>query len=276
MAGLIGLSVLIAEESEPEIPSINDFLPDPLLFQDTPFAINRIILIRIIATVVLLLILGCSALRAKLIPGRWQGFIESAIDFVRYQVVYNIMGEARGKRYVPMIVTIFFTISIFNMCGVIPGANIAATATIMMPMVFALWVLVQYWIAAAREQGLKSFIRAEVFPKGVPWPIYIILSPIQIFELLIVKPASLTIRLFANMIAGHLLVATFMSFTHYWIVQSGDLLVGLPVGFLWFLGAFALTCFEAFVAVLQAYVFSILATVYINQSYPEEEHVELS
>ncbi|KFJ08270.1 F0F1 ATP synthase subunit A [Bifidobacterium tsurumiense] len=270
MVGALSTSVLLAADSGPELPSVEDFLPPEILFQGTPFAINRIILVRIVATLLMIAVLGITAKRAKIVPGRWQGFIEYVIEFVRDKIVYEVMGEVRGKRHLAMICTLFFTIFVFNLCGIIPGANIAATATVVMPLIFAIWTLVQYWIVAAREQGLKSFIRHEVFTPGVPWPVYILLSPIQLLELLVIRPASLTIRLFANMISGHLLVATCLVFTQYWLVDFSNKLTGVPVGALWFFGAIFLTCFEALVAFLQAYVFAVLAAVYINLSYPEE------
>ena len=262
MVDAVGTGALLAADSGPELPTVNDFLPPEILFQGTPFAINRIILIRIVATVVLLVVLGITAKRAKLIPGRWQGVVEMGIDFVRDSVVYQVMGELRGKRYVPMISTLFFTIFVFNLCGIIPG--------MVMPLVFAVWVLIQYWITAAREKGLWGYIRDECFPKGVPWPVYILLAPIQLCELVLIRPASLTIRLFANMVSGHLMVATCLAFAQFWMVDAVNKLQGIPVGALWFAGGFAMTCFEAFVAFLQAYVFAILSTVYISMSYPEE------
>ena len=145
----------------PEMPSINDFLPDPFVFQGTPFAINRIILVRILATVIMLLVLGITASRAKLIPGRWQGAVEWLIEFVRDNIVYQVMGELRGKRYVPMITTVFCTLLVFNLCGIIPGFNIAASASITLPLVFAMWCFCQYWIAGIREKGLGHFLRDE-------------------------------------------------------------------------------------------------------------------
>ena len=109
MVDAVGTGALLAADSGPELPTVNDFLPPEILFQGTPFAINRIILIRIVATVVLLVVLGITAKRAKLIPGRWQGVVEMGIDFVRDSVVYQVMGELRGKRYVPMISTLFLS-----------------------------------------------------------------------------------------------------------------------------------------------------------------------
>ena len=208
MVGSLSAGLLLADEAGAHLPSVDDFLPPEILFQGTPFAINRIILIRIVATIVLLVVLGVTAKRAKLIPGRWQGVVEYGLDFVRDKVVYDVMGEARGKRYVPMITTLFFTIFIFNLCGIIPGMNMAANATVVMPLVFAVWTLIQYWIAAIRSQGLGHYLRHELFTPGVPWPVYFLLAPINLLELLIIRPASLTIRLFANMVSGHLMVAT--------------------------------------------------------------------
>ena len=269
MIGALGKGMLTIADG-PEMPSVDDFLPDPFVFQGTPFAINRIILVRILATVIMLLVLGITASRAKLIPSRWQGAVEWLIEFVRDNIVYQVMGELRGKRYVPMISTLFFTIFVFNLCGIIPGMNMAATATVVMPLVFAVWVLIQYWITAAREKGLWGYIRDECFPKGVPWPVYILLAPIQLCELVLIRPASLTIRLFANMISGHLLVASCLAFAQYWVIDATNKLAGIPVGALWFVFGLVLTLFEAFVAFLQAYVFAILSTVYISMSYPEE------
>ena len=131
MVGSLSAGLLLADEAGAHLPSVDDFLPPEILFQGTPFAINRIILIRIVATIVLLVVLGVTAKRAKLIPGRWQGVVEYGLDFVRDKVVYDVMGEARGKRYVPMITTLFFTIFIFNLCGIIPGMNMAAVDSTM-------------------------------------------------------------------------------------------------------------------------------------------------
>ena len=268
MIAAIGNGLLVSAGSGPQVPTINDFLPPQIVFAGTPFALNRIILVRIVATLVILIGLGLTAQRAKLIPGRWQGVVEWMLEFVRDTIVYEVMGEVRGRRYVPMITTLFLSIFVFNICGVIPGLNIAATATITMPLLFAMWTFCQYWIAAAREKGLGRFLRDELFPPGVPWPVYILLAPIQLFELLVIRPFSLTIRLFANMIAGHLLVAVCLVFGQFYLIEATNKLM-MPLGGMWILGGFAFTAFEIIVAALQAFIFAILSAVYINQSYPE-------
>lgn len=256
--------------NKPELPNISEFLSPEILFQGTPFAMNRIILVRLLMAVVVMIIFGIGAMRAKVVPGRFQSVLEILMDFVRYNIVYEMIGEGRGKRYVPMMSTLFLTIFFFNLCSVIPGLNMAATATIACPLVFALWVVCQYLIAGIREKGFLRFFREALFPAGVPWPIYFILSPLQLIELIIVRPLSLTIRLFANMIAGHLLVATCLVFTNFFVVDSSNKLLALG-GALWLLGGILFTLFEIMVAGLQAFIFTVLASVYISESYPEEE-----
>jgi ATP synthase F0, A subunit len=256
--------------NKPELPNISEFLPPEILFQGTPFAMNRIILVRLLMAVVVMIIFGIGAARAKVVPGRFQSVLEILMDFVRFNIVYEMIGEERGKRYVPMMSTLFLTIFFFNLCSVIPGLNMAATATIACPLVFALWVVCQYLIAGIREKGFLRFFREALFPAGVPWPIYFILSPLQLIELIIVRPLSLTIRLFANMIAGHLLVATCLVFTNFFVVDSSNKLLALG-GALWLLGGILFTLFEIMVAGLQAFIFTVLASVYISESYPEEE-----
>ncbi len=269
LAGTVNSAVLLASEN-PELPKIDEFLPPEILFQGTPFAMNRIILVRVLMAVIVMIVFGIGADRAKVVPGRFQSVLEILMDFVRYNIVYEMIGEERGKRYVPMMSTLFITIFFFNLCSVIPGLNMAATATIAGPLIFALWVVCQYLIAGIREKGFLRFFREALFPAGVPWPIYFILSPLQLIELIIVRPLSLTIRLFANMIAGHLLVATCLVFTNFFVVDSSNKLLAFG-GALWLLGGILFTLFEIMVAGLQAFIFTVLASVYISESYPEEE-----
>ena len=260
--------LLLAAASGPEMPGIDEFLPPEILFQGTPFAINRIILVRLVMVVVMLVVLGVTAARAKLVPGRWQGFVEWGLEYVRDKIVYEVMGEVRGKRYVPMITTIFFTIFLFNLCGIIPGMNIAATATIMMPLAFALWTFVQYWRTACREQGFLGYLRHECIPEGVPPVMLILVIPMQLLDVVIIRPVSLTVRLFANMMAGHLIVALCFSATQFFLIEAHSAMSAF--GAVTLLGGIVMTLFEGFVAYLQAFIFATLSTVYINLSYPEE------
>jgi len=123
-------------------------------------------------------------------------------------------------------------------------------------------------VAGIKAHGAIGFVRASLFPSGVPWPIYIILAPIELISTFILRPATLTVRLMANMLAGHLLLVMFFSMTSFLFVETSGLMKGL--GVLTFGAAFAFTLFEIFVAVLQAYIFTLLTAVYI--SLAQEAH----
>ena len=258
----------VALAAEFHVPQIDEFLPPEIIFAGTPFAMNRIVMLRVIATVVILLVFGITASRAKLIPGRWQGAVEWLLEFVQNSIVYEVMGELRGKRYVPMITTLFLTIMVFNLCGIIPFMNMSANATFVMPLLSALWAFVPYWRAAVREKGLGAYLKEELLPQGVPLPVYIILAPMQLIDIVIIRPASLAIRLFANMVAGHLIVALCFAATQFFLIEAHNWMA--VYGVLTFAGGFVMTLFEAFVACLQAFIFATLSCVYINLSYPEE------
>lgn len=250
-------------------PSIHDFFPPAVLWEGTPFEFNRIILVRLIAMVALLALFVIGARRAKLVPGRLQNVLEMGLDFVRNSIVYETLGQKLGKKYVGIITTIFFAIFFFNITGVVPFLNIAGTSVIGMPLIFAAWVFVLYLGAAIKKLGLGTFLKTSLFPAGVPKAMYILLTPIEFLQVFFLRPATLTIRLLANMLAGHLLLALCYSATSYLFFHAAS---GLkPLGVLTFAGGFMFFGLEVFVAALQAYVFAILTAVYL-QMVLEPEH----
>ena len=250
-------------------PSINEFDPAPLFFDGTVFEFTRITLVRIIAAAVLILLFWLGTRRAKIVPGRGQAMIEFVVDFVRVQIVEQIMGEKRAKKYVAFLTTIFVTIALFNATGVIPFLNIAGTSLIGLPIIMALWVYILYLTEGVRKHGLGGYLKANLFPPGVPVGIYVLLTPIEFLQVFILRPATLALRLAANMIAGHLLLVLCFSATQYFLFEASGWLKSM--GAVSFAAGLAFTLFEIFVALLQAYVFTILSAVYINLSL-EDEH----
>lgn len=251
-------------------PSISDFFPPAILFEGTAFQIDRIWIIRVVATLVLLSVFVIAARRAKVVPGRFQTAVEYLLSFVRVQIGEEILGKDNAKRFVPMLTTIFFTILAFNLTGVIPGLNLAATSRIGVPLLLALWVFVTYWAVGIRQHGLGGYLKSNLFPPGVPWPIYLILTPIELLQILIIRPGSLMVRLVANMVAGHIMLVLCFAATQFFVVDSAG--TGLMAfGALTIPAGIFVTLFEVLVAFLQAYIFALLAAVYISMSL-EEEH----
>ena len=250
-------------------PSINEFFPAPILFEGTIFQFDRVTMIRVLMAIVMVVLFGIVASRAKVVPGRAQAAVELVLDFVRVQIVEEVMGKENARRFVPFLTTLFIAIIFFNISGVLPFLNIAATSLIGLPLVMALWVYFLYLGVGVRTHGLGKYLRNSLFPPGVPWPIYILLTPIEFLQVFVLRPATLALRLTANMMAGHLLLVLCFAGTHFFFLEAqgwqyltgaGTLLAGLMF-----------TLFEIFVALLQAYVFVMLSTVYLNMAL-EEEH----
>lgn len=250
-------------------PSTDDFFPPAIWFDGTIFEINRLQLIRFVATAVVVTVFFIAAKRAKLVPGRFQNIIEMILDFARVQIAEEILGKEAARPYVRMISTIFVGLLAFNITGVVPGLNLAGTSTAGIALLLALWVMLDYWGAGIRKFGFVGYLRNTLFPPGVPWPIYFILAPIEFLQIVIIRPASLMIRLTANMVAGHIMLVLCFSATSFLLFESDAALKGF--GVLTFAGGFVITLFEIFVAALQAYIFALLAAVYINTSM-EAEH----
>jgi len=116
------------------------------------------------------------------------------------------------------------------------------------------------------KQGFFHYFKGIMFPPGVPWPIYILVTPIELVSTIIVRPLSLAVRLFANMLAGHLVLVTFAVISAALWVKGINLVI-LPFSFVLLI---ALTGFEVLVSFLQAFIFTILAAVYIGGAmHPE-------
>ena len=173
-----------------------------------------------------------------------------------------------GKKFMPFLTTMFFFILFSNITEVIPFLQFPANSRMAIPVTLALVVWVIYNFVGVRSQGFFGYIKNSLFPPGVPKALYIIVTPIELVSTFVVRPFSLAIRLWANMVAGHLLLVTFaiLSATMW---ASGGLGYGGAL-FLSFPMLILMTGFEILVSVLQAFIFTILTAVYIGGSmHPE-------
>lgn len=256
-----------AEGGEFHPPSITEFFPTAIFFGGSIFEFNRIMLVRVVAAVVLIVLFVVAARRAKLVPGRSQNVAEMALDFVRVNIADEILGH-NSRKYVAMLTTIFFAILAFNITGIIPFLNIAGTSLFGLPILLALWVYVVYLASGIKKFGLGGYLKTSLFPPGVPWFLYFLITPIEILQVFVFRPATLALRLTANMIAGHLLLVLCFGATHFFFFEAAGALKAMGVVSL--AAGLGFTLFELLVAALQAYVFTLLAAVYISGAlHPE-------
>lgn len=265
LAAKIGSLTHLANEGGFHAPTIDEFFPEPFLFIGTPFAVNRVIMIRMLAVAVLVIVFVLFAKRAKLVPGRAQAAVEMLIDFVRVQIGHEIIGKDKAERYIPMLLTIFMGIFFMNMTGVIPGLQLAGTSIVGMPLIFAIYAWIGFIAAGVRAHGGLGYLKEAVAPAGVPKPVYLLLSPLEFISTFIVRPLSLTIRLLAAMVSGHFLLVLCFAATHALYLSLGGA-AGVGLGTLTLGAGAAFIVLELFVSALQAYVFALLTAVYISLS----------
>ena len=224
-------------------------------------------------SILLMLWMFISAAKAyKRNPGKapkgMQGLLEPLIIFVRDDIAKSAIGEKKYKRYLPFLLTVFFFIWINNLLGLIPfipgGANLTGNIAVGMTLaivVFLITIVTANW----------NYWRHIIAMPGVPIGVLVILTPIEIFGMFL-KPMVLMIRLFANMLAGHIIALSFFCLIFIFAEMSTGLGYGVAVfsvAFTIFMGML-----ELLVAFLQAYVFTLLAAMYFGAAIEEHHHEE--
>lgn len=252
-------------------PSIDEFFPDPVLFVGTPFEMNRILIIRMLVVVLLILLFVLGTRRLKVVPTRAQVAFEFVTGFVRDSIVISTLGEKEGRRFMPLLFTIFFLTLGLNLTGIIPGLQIASTGLIGMPLIMGVVAYVVFLYAGLRKHGLRYFKNQLILP-GVPVVLTPFLALLEFLSTFILRPITLTLRLTMNMVAGHMLLVLCFLATQFFFVtvlfQQGNIIGLLGIGTFAF--GIAFTLLELFVAALQAYVFTILTAIYIQFSLADD------
>jgi F-type H+-transporting ATPase subunit a len=195
--------------------------------------------------------------RATLVPGRWQSAVESIHDFIVGMVDENI--GAKGRAYVPFIFSLFVFILFANIIGLFPF-SFTVTSHLAVTFAFAAFIFLMCVLIGIARHGLHWF--SFFLPPGTPWYLMWLIIPIEVISFLS-RPITLSVRLFANMTAGHILLKVFAGFVISLGVAGG---IWAAVGVLPFVMNVALYALELLVAVVQAYVFALLTSVYLNDS----------
>jgi F-type H+-transporting ATPase subunit a len=251
-------------------PSIEEFewpnLVDLELF-GIDLGINRVVLQTFLVAFVIWLLFYLAFRQPQLVPRGLQNVMESVVDFIRNQIVLEVIGHD-GLRFVPYLTTLFVFVFLGNLGGILPIIEFPLNGRMALPAVMAICSLLLFIGIGISQQGFATYFKNTLFPPGIPKVIYLLLTPIEFISTFVVRPVTLAIRLLANMIAGHLILSVFFVATGY-LLTSMNISAVFGVGALVF--SVALVAFELFVAGLQAYVFTILSAVYIAGAM-EPEH----
>jgi len=254
-----------AEGEEFHAPGPGDFEFPPLFGDGTFF--TKPMLIIVLGTLAIAGLFYLASRRAALVPAKAQFIGESVYGFVRNGIVADSIGR-EGRKFVPLLTTMFVFIAVMNLAGIIPVLQLPATSKIAIPLFLALisWGVFNY--VGIRRHGFIGYFKNMMFPPGLPKLIYVLLAPLELFSTVIIRPITLTLRLTLNMFAGHLVLLLTILGGEYLLIEKGGVLAVASV--VPFAFSIILTFFEAFVQVLQAYVFVLLSALYIAGALADE------
>lgn len=224
------------------------------------FNISKVSFLLAISVIVIVGFFWYAFRKPKLVPRGAQNVGELGYVFIRDGIAKDIIGKG-GEKFVPFLFSLFFLIWMLNVMSIIPFAQIPVTSIFAYPVAFALIVYITWVPIGIYKQGFFGFFKNMMFPPGVPKPMYVLLAPIEFISNIIVRPFTHAVRLFANMFAGHLLITTFSIAAFYLLSLT---VVGILGSVASFTVAVALTGFELLIQALQAYIFTLLAAVYIG------------
>lgn len=201
--------------------------------------------------------------RRALVPAGVQNIGEAFYLFIRNDIVVDVMGESKAAlKYVPYLAALFSFIFVNNVFEIIPPLFFPTTSKLALPLALALFTWIIFVVQGIVSQGGWHYFKGILFPEGVPVFLYILLTPIELISVFLLRPLTLMIRLFANLVAGHTIVTLMIVFT--W--SNFELSARLPIFAVSFFGGVAMFGFELFVSTIQAFVFTLLTAVYIGES----------
>jgi len=241
-------------------PNVNELFETPTIFSIGSFAVSRTMLLMVLAALVVVAILWVAYGRVRLVPTKFGAAVEGLVGFVHNQCVEVIGPE--GSRYFPYLLSLFMFILVSNLFGVIPFISFPVTSRMAIPLFLALvtWFIFVI-VGIVKHKG--RYLLSIVWPRSVPIGLRWFIGLLEFISTFFLRPFTLAVRLFANMIAGHLLLTVLLGSG---IVFIRALEMKSALGVLWLAFGLIIYPFEIFVAVLQAYVFLLLSAVYIQTS----------
>ena len=227
---------------------IKPIIPIELGGADVSFTNSSLFMVISLVAISAFMILGMR--RGAIVPGRWQCATEMAYEFIA-NMLRDTVGQ-EGRKYFPFVFTVFMFVLFGNLLGMVPY-SFTFTSHIVVTFALAFVIFIGVTVLGFAKHGMHFF--SFFVPPGTPLPMYPLLIPIEVISYLS-RPISLSVRLFANMLAGHTLLKVIAGF-----VWALGLFGVLPLAFV-----VALTGLEILIACLQAYVFTILTCLYINDA----------
>jgi F-type H+-transporting ATPase subunit a len=245
-------------------PSARDFELPPI-FGDNVYTTKPIFLVFLSVILISIFFIAASR-KAAIVPTKLQFAGESVYGFVRDGLARDVIGH-EFMRFVPYLFTLFTFILVNNLFGIVPLIQFPTMSHVGFAYVLAILTFFVFHYVGIKKQGIYKYIKEIMFMPGVPKAAYILITPLEILTFFLVRPLTLSLRLFANMFAGHLLLLVFILGGEH--LFSGVIGLKLISPFAFGIGI-VLTFFEFMVQCLQAYIFTLLTALYIAGALADE------
>ncbi|HEX6947265.1 MAG TPA: F0F1 ATP synthase subunit A [Acidimicrobiia bacterium] len=227
---------------------------------------NRAAAYMFLAALIVMALLFFAYRRRATVPTKFGTAIESVVDFVRNDIAIGVIGPG-GEKYAPYLLALFLFILVGNFMGITPFIMFPIGSRMAIPAFLALVTYVIFVVIGFKKQGLK-YVGHLLWPPGVPVALKPLIGVIELVSTLLVRPFSLAVRLFANLVAGHTMLTLLLGSGIAFMIAIPEIgiMKGGVVGGLWFIFGMAIYMLEMLVLVLQAYIFTLLSAVYIEDS----------
>jgi len=262
------IMVPAADGEEFETPGVEDFWW-PLIGGDSYWTFTRPALIALLSVLLIAGFYIAVTRNMKIVPSRVQFAAEGIYNFTRNTIGRDVIGSKDFKPFVPLLFTIFTMILVNNIAGVVPFIQFPTMSRLGFPIVLTLIVyLVYHVVALKRKHGVLGYLKSLV-PPGLPVWLVPLMFVLEFLTYFAIRPLTLALRLFGNMLAGHLMLLLFILGGEF-LLLHGDGVLLQASGVLSLLFSIVMTFFELLIQFLQAFIFTILAALYISDAVAEE------
>lgn len=232
------------------------------------FGFTRTAFLMFLAAFITIAVLYFGLRRSRGVPSKFETMVQSLVEFIRDGVARDVIGP-EGHKYVPYLLSLFTFILIGNLFSVTPFINFPIMSRMALPAFLSLVTYLIFTIVGFAKNGLPYLVDA-VWPKAVPVGLRWLVGLIELVSIFFLRPLTLAVRLFANMMAGHLMLTLLLGSGVAFVLAVGEIGPKAGLGVVWFAVGLILFVFEVVVAILQAYIFTLLSAVYIQSSvHPE-------
>lgn len=244
-------------------PGLHSFDFKPILSIGA-FQFTKPMLIAIICMLIVVGFFWAAFAKPKLVPGKLQLVGEIGYNFIARSIAREVIGK-KGEKYIPFLMSIFFFVWLMNIMAIVPVAQFPSTSRFAFPAGLAALVFVTYMYLTFKTHGLRGGVKNLVWIDGLPKFLVPLIVLLEFIQNVITRPFTLAVRLWANMFAGHMLIVMFSVAAWYLLTPT---FMSVIAGGSFVLAA-GMTAFELLIQFLQAYIFTLLASIYISGALEE-------